>query len=196
MGSKRNSIQCQQDCHEIWQDMRQRLQLSQMKLHGNLWSILLNSDCACSKPVESLSYDPLSEPWQAVASALGVARHEVLYSEKTGRVVHIQQLPSYMPQTKPQPLLVRAAPCHVLALPLSSRAVRGLPITSSCKQSQPASVAHISELSTNVNIDLVLLHLARQAVQGGKPHKQLYVVTAAACVLQAEHKCAACRSLL
>ena len=60
----------------------------------------------CSKPISTTPHGAEQDPWHAIASALGVARHELLLWEKVGRVVHIPKLPGHQAQIKPQPLLV------------------------------------------------------------------------------------------
>lgn len=47
-----------------------------------------------------------SDPWHAIAKALGVEIHNLLFWEKLAKVVHAPRFPGYQSQDKPQPLLV------------------------------------------------------------------------------------------
>ena len=60
----------------------------------------------CRAPVTSLTHDGNTDPWQAIAKALGVQSHDLLFWEKLGRTVHIPRLPGFKAADKPQPLLV------------------------------------------------------------------------------------------
>ena len=46
------------------------------------------------------------DPWRAVAQALGVEPHDLLFWEKVAKVVHAARLPGFHSQEKPQLLLV------------------------------------------------------------------------------------------
>ena len=46
------------------------------------------------------------DPWRAIAQALGVESHDLLFWEKVAKVVHAPRLPGFQSQDKPQPLLV------------------------------------------------------------------------------------------
>ena len=47
-----------------------------------------------------------SDPWCAIAKALGVKAHNLLFWEKLAKVVHAPRMPDYQMQDKAQPLLV------------------------------------------------------------------------------------------
>ena len=61
---------------------------------------------ACRAPVTTLEIGGKTDPWHAIAKALGVEAHALLFWEKLGKVVHIPRLPGYKATDKPQPLLV------------------------------------------------------------------------------------------
>lgn len=46
------------------------------------------------------------DPWRAIAQALGVEPHDLLYWEKVAKVVHAPRLPGFQAPENPQPLLV------------------------------------------------------------------------------------------
>ncbi len=72
------------------------------------WILLDWPRCACSVPVTVLDHDGQGDPWHAIAKALGVEAHDLLFWEKLGRTAHVPQLPEYQPVDKPQLLLVGA----------------------------------------------------------------------------------------
>lgn len=47
-----------------------------------------------------------SDPWCAIAKALGVEAHNLLFWDKLAKIVHAPRLPGYQLQDKPQLLLV------------------------------------------------------------------------------------------
>ena len=83
--------------------LQRKFELSACSAHIRL---TVTAHIGCSTPIDKVSHGAEQDPWQAVASALGAARHELLLWEKVGRVVHTPKLPGYQAQNKPQPLLV------------------------------------------------------------------------------------------
>ncbi|KAL3162894.1 hypothetical protein ABBQ32_009341 [Trebouxia sp. C0010 RCD-2024] len=56
-------------------------------------------------PVHVMEHDGGGDPWRAIAQALGVEPHDLLFWEKVAKVVHAPRLPGFQSQEKPQPLL-------------------------------------------------------------------------------------------
>ena len=53
-----------------------------------------------------MEHEAGGDPWGAIARALGVDRHDLLFWEKVAKVVHAPRLPGFQSQEKPQLLLV------------------------------------------------------------------------------------------
>jgi len=62
--------------------------------------------CACSAPVSWLEHEGTGNPWHAIAKALSVDAHDLLFWEKLAKTVHIPKLPGFQPEEKSQLLLV------------------------------------------------------------------------------------------
>ncbi len=62
--------------------------------------------CACSAPVSWLEHEGTGDPWHAIAKALSVDAHNLLFWEKLAKIVHVPKLPGFRPEDKPQLLLV------------------------------------------------------------------------------------------
>lgn len=62
--------------------------------------------CACSAPVSWLEHEVTGDPWYAIAKALSVHAHDLLFWEKLAKTVQVPKLPGFQPEDKPQLLLV------------------------------------------------------------------------------------------
>ncbi|KAL3161025.1 hypothetical protein ABBQ38_009409 [Trebouxia sp. C0009 RCD-2024] len=56
-------------------------------------------------PVSVMEHEGGGDPWRAIAQALGVEPHDLLYWEKVAKVVHAPRLPGFQAPENPQPLL-------------------------------------------------------------------------------------------
>ncbi|KAL0050416.1 hypothetical protein WJX82_010839 [Trebouxia sp. C0006] len=58
-----------------------------------------------SAPVSWLEHAGTGDPWHAIAKALSVDAHDLLFCEKLAKTVHVPKLPGFQPEDKPQLLL-------------------------------------------------------------------------------------------
>jgi len=83
--------------------------IASISLHRSLHLVACSISaglCACSAPVSWLEHEGTGGPWHAIAKALGVEAHDLLFWEKLAKTVHVPKLPGFQPEDKPQLLLV------------------------------------------------------------------------------------------
>ncbi|DBA85019.1 TPA: hypothetical protein ACH3X2_005752 [Trebouxia sp. C0005] len=76
------------------------LDLASGSKHGG---VLVPADL--SAPVSWLEHEVTGDPWYAIAKALSVHAHDLLFWEKLAKTVQVPKLPGFQPEDKPQLLL-------------------------------------------------------------------------------------------